>query len=190
MSYINLSFYERNIDNIITFPSFTSCSIKKDIAKMYSGRISSSTSYYCPLEKRKENGIFSILIIIDYKYKNGWEPTAFNVCEMSEYRYEKEYIFQPFSFYRIKKVDIDFAKYEADIYLENIGKKTILEKCIQNNNIIRYDKEENIIKECQEQEYSDNIKNILEKEYPLLSLKVNLNNEEKKNEENEEIKES
>ena len=84
MSYINLSFYERNIDNIITFPSFTSCSIKKDIAKMYSGRISSSTSYYIPLEKRKTDGIFSVLIIIDYKYKNGWEPTAFNVCEMSE----------------------------------------------------------------------------------------------------------
>ena len=27
MSYINLSFYERNIDNIITLPSLTSCSL-------------------------------------------------------------------------------------------------------------------------------------------------------------------
>ena len=38
MSYINLSFYERNIDKVITLPSFTSCTTDKPIAEIFSGK--------------------------------------------------------------------------------------------------------------------------------------------------------
>ena len=44
MSYINLSFYERNINEIITFPSFTSCSFSKSKAQIFSGKIKDSGS--------------------------------------------------------------------------------------------------------------------------------------------------
>ena len=35
-------------------------------------------------------------------------------------------------------MEIDFDKYEANIYLTNVGKKTILETSIKNNKIIKY----------------------------------------------------
>ena len=38
ISYIDLSFYERNINQIITFPSFTSCSSLKSKALNFSGK--------------------------------------------------------------------------------------------------------------------------------------------------------
>ena len=174
MSYINLSFYERNINNIITLPSFISCSIDENIAKCFCGRIEDEINYpnhFYPLQKRKIEKKFSVLIIIDYKYKEGWEPSAFNICDLSVNKFEKEFILQPFTFYKIQNVEIVFDKYEANIYLENIGKKSILEKDIQNNKIIRYNEKENIMSESKEKEYSEEINKILEKRYPYLFKK-------------------
>ena len=184
MSYINLSFYERNIGNIITFPSLTSCSTEKKIAKNFCGRGEREDFY--PISKRKEDGIFSVLFIIDYKYKKDWVPTAFSVKDISYYNYEEECIFQPFSFYKLQKTEIDLDKYEADIYLTNIGKTKILENCIKNNKIIKYNEKENIMIENEEKEYSEEINKVLQK-YPL-SLSTNLaydnDDEEMKNTEN------
>ena len=159
MSYINLSFYERNIGNIITFPSLISCSTEENIGRIFSGREELRKFY--PIKKRRENGIFSVLFIIDYKYKNDWVPTAFSVQKLSYFAYEKECIFQPFSFYKIQNMEIDFDKYEADIYLTNIGKTKILENCIKNNKIIKYDEKENIKIENEEKEYSEEINKVL-----------------------------
>jgi len=60
MSYINLSFYERNINKIITFPSFTSCSNLPEKAFIFSGRIyiEDYKNYYLSLEDRKKGQIF------------------------------------------------------------------------------------------------------------------------------------
>ena len=176
MSYINLSFYERNINNIITFPSLISCSEKKNIAECFCGR-KKSLSYpgkFYPIEKRKKEGKFSVLIIIDYQYKKDWVPSAFSVIDLSENKFEKEYIFQPFSFYKIQNIEIDFDKYEANIYLMNVGKKKILENSIKTNKIIKYNEKENIMIDYEEREYSDDINKILKKKYPLLSLSTDL----------------
>ena len=45
--------------------------------------------------------------------------------------------------------------------MENIGKETILEKKIQENKIIDYFPNENIMKEKNDSEYKDNIKTII-----------------------------
>ena len=125
MSYINLSFYERNVDNIITFPSLTSCSTDEDIAKCFCGRKKSHVypDKFYPVKKWKKDGKFSVLIIIDYEYKNDWVPSAFSVSDLSVNEYENEFIFQPFSFFKIQDIKIDFEKYEANIFLNNVGKK-------------------------------------------------------------------
>jgi len=68
------------------------------------------------------------MITIDYKYQEGWEPSAFKIYNLSEIPDEREIIFLPFSFFKIKNIGIDFEKYEANIELENIGKKLYLRK--------------------------------------------------------------
>ena len=170
MSYINLSFYERNINNIITLPSFTSCSSNQTIAEVFSGRrrMIDYEDHFFPIEKRKECGYFSIFITINYIYKNGWEPSAYKISHLSEYQNEEEVIFLPFSFFKIKKVDINFDTYEANITMKNIGKKCLLEKKIQEENIIVYNENEKILQEKNQKEYSQDINKILKEKYPFL----------------------
>ena len=175
MSYINLSFYERNINNIITLPSLTSCSNDKSIAECFSGRkekMGYEEQYY-PIEKRKDNEMFSILITIDYIYKDEWDPSAFDISYLSSNPDEKECIFLPFSFFIIKNVDINFDNYEANITLQNIGKKCLLEKKIQENKIIVYNEEENILEEKNEKEYDQDINKIIKEKYPFFEFETN-----------------
>ena len=168
MSYINLSFYERNINKIITFPSFTSCSNLQEKAFIFSGKNNDYKDHYLSLEDRKKGQIFSVMITIDYKYQEGWEPSAFKIYNLSVHPHEKEIIFLPFSFFKIKNFGIDFEKYEANIELENIGKKTVLEKEIQKDKIIIYNEKENIMEENNNNNYPNNIDKILMKEYKWL----------------------
>ena len=168
MSYINLSFYERNINKLIVFPSFTSCSSNKNIAKSFAGRNREKEGQFLPIEIRKEIGKFSVFITINYIYKNGWEPSAFSISHLSAYPNEEEVIFLPFSFFIIKSVDINFDNYEANITMENIGKKCLLEKKIQEENIIIYNEKEKILQEKEEKQYSNTINKILTKKYPFL----------------------
>ena len=54
-------------------------------------------------------------------------------------------VFLPFTFYYVKDVKINTKNHTADIYLEVIGKKEILEEEIKNGKEIEYNKNENII---------------------------------------------
>ena len=91
MSYINLSFYERNVDNIITFPSLISCSTDEDIAKCFCGR-KKSPDYpdkFYPVEKRKKDSKFRFLLLLIMNTK----MSAFSVIDLSVNKFEKEFIF-------------------------------------------------------------------------------------------------
>ena len=181
MSYINLSFYERNQNKVITFPSFTSCSTNKVIGEIFSGRKKGQgfyENYYYPLENRKKNKLFSVLLTINYNYKKEWEPNAISIKALSENKNEDEYIFPPFSFFKILKFDIDFENYMADITLESIGKKSILEKVIQEDKIILYNEKEKIMEENNKKNYSFDINAIMKKEYPWFNFEINLNDKE------------
>ena len=68
-------------------------------------------------------------------------------------------MFLPFSFYYVRDVQIDIKNYTADIYLETIGKKEILEEEIKKGKEIEYNQNENIIQ-------ITGMKNWIE--YPLL----------------------
>ena len=52
----------------------------------------------------------------------------------------------PFSFFKVKSVEIDTINYTADIYLETIGKNEILEIQIKNGKHIQYDSKLNVMK--------------------------------------------
>ena len=62
-----------------------------------------------------------------------------------QYKNEKEIMFLPFSLFYVKDVHISHKNYKADIYLETIGKKEILEEQIKIGKEIRYNENEKIM---------------------------------------------
>ena len=138
LSYIDVLPYEKNLGNIISFPNFTSSSTNLNIAESFSGRNGS-------VDERKKSNIFSVILKIKNNHKSGWISNAINVKNISEYPNEEERIFQPFTFYKVTNIDINTDNYTADIDLETIGRKTILEDKIKNGGKIRYNLKEGIM---------------------------------------------
>ena len=88
---------------------------------------------------------FSVLFIIKNNYKNNWISSGVYIQDISVFREIKEHIFLPFTFCHVRDVKINIQNYTADIYLETIGKKEILEEEIKNGKEIEYNNDENII---------------------------------------------
>ena len=138
MPFTCLLQYIRANGKIILLSSFTSTSEDDNLAKNWACRKNPKQLY--------ENSLnFSVVYYITNFYKRNWIPNGINIQNESLYKNEKEYLFQPFSFYLIRQVEIDYINYTADIYLETIGKTEILEEKIKKGKEIEFNKEENII---------------------------------------------
>ena len=131
LPYSNLLPYERAVGKIILLSSFTSTSELELTARNFSGRKNAKEQY-------KTKKIFSVIYIITNNHYNNWIPNGINVQEESAYKKEREILFQPFSFYIVKKVDINKEDYTADIYLVTIGKTEILEEKIKKGKKIMF----------------------------------------------------
>ena len=129
--------YERAVGKIILLSAFTSTSEDKNVALAWAQRGNK--------EVFQNSKKFSVIFHIKNLYNNGWIPNAINIQKNSEYGKEREILFQPFSFYRVKAVNINIKDYTADIELETIGKKEILEEQIKMGKEIVYNKNENIM---------------------------------------------
>lgn len=126
--------YKNNVNNIIIIPNFFSTSANLETAKGFASSNSGGDK-------------FSVLYTVNYDYESNWMFNTINVEDASNFK-ESERLFQPFSFYKVKKVDIDLNNKKADIELDVIGKTSILEEKIKNDKKIRYNKEKNIIEAC------------------------------------------
>ena len=136
MSYSSLLPYIINIKKIIVLPAFTSTSKNEEIAEKFSGR----------KEKVKNNNEFSVIYYIENKYKENMISNGIDIRETSKKKNEREILFQPFSFYYLYDIKVDLKEKTADIYLEAICKKEILEEKIKKDDKkIKYDKENEII---------------------------------------------
>ena len=138
MPYSCLLFYERAKGKIIVFSSFMSTTENIIAAIKFSGRKNS-------IELYEANRLFSVIFFIDNKWENNWISNGINIKNESNYKKEKEILFQPFSFYLVKDVNIDLENYKADIYLDTIGKTQILEENLNNNSEIVYIYSKNVI---------------------------------------------
>ena len=138
MSYINLLPYERAKGKLIILSSFISTIEDHYIAEMFSGRKNSIQLY-------KLNLKFSTIFYITNYYKKNFIPNGIHIADVSLYKKENECLFQPFSFYYVRDVKIDLSNYTADIYLETIGKKEILEKQIKEGKEIEYNQKDRIM---------------------------------------------
>ena len=133
--------YERAVGKIILLSAFTSTSEGEDVAQAWAERGKGREK-----EVFKNSLKFSVIFHITNLYNsNTWISNAIDVQKNSEYKGEKEILFQPFSFYRVKKVTINIKDYTADIELETIGKKEILEEQIKIGKEIDYNENENIM---------------------------------------------
>jgi len=136
--YSSLLPYERAKGKIILLSSFTSTSQNDKSARNFSGRKRSEEQY-------KNNLLFSVIYIITNYYKKNWISNGINIMEESNYKREQEVLYQPFSFYFVRNVEIDKTNYTADIYLETIGKLEILEEKLKAGKIIEYNQKQGIM---------------------------------------------
>ena len=135
-NYSHILSYERNIGNIITYPSFFSTTLDIQVAKEFS---------QYNLSKEYRGGLFSTNYIIRINPKSDWISQGFNITNISTYKNEKEILFQPFCFFWLTKVNVDLKNNLCFIYLELIGKKEIWEKRMNINSTTRYQNNDNFI---------------------------------------------
>jgi len=138
LPYSSLLPYIKNVGQIILFQSFTSTNEIEKVAKMFSGRDKS-------IQQFRANSLFSVIYIITINHHENWISNGINIQNVSCFRNEREILLQPFSFFLLKDIKINITNYTADIYLETIGKKEILEEAIKKGKKIIYNKNENIM---------------------------------------------
>ena len=136
--YSTLLQYERAKGKVILLSAFTSTSEIPAVAEKFSNRKNVQALY-------KKHKKFSVIFIIKNYSKKEWISNGVKIQELSEFVIEKEVLYQPFSFYFVRDVEIDLKNYKADIYLETIGKKEILEEQIQKGKRILYNEKEKIM---------------------------------------------
>ena len=124
-SLTDLLYYETAKDKLICFPSFTSTSESDEIAKSF----------------LKEGNHYKTLITINYKYKEGFFPTAIDISKISSLKGEKECNFLPYSFFRVNYIEIDHHRKEANIELDSIGRKEIFESSFKEGDKLVYNQE-------------------------------------------------
>ena len=89
---------------------------------------------------KKNKNLFSVIMTFEYQHNDGYEPSAFDLSDLSLYPDEEESILLPFTFLYLKSININSNNYTVDIDLEIIGKTEELEKKIKKGSIIEYDK--------------------------------------------------
>ena len=131
--------YKNNIDEIICYPAFTSTN-EKDIEKY-----TSPTSKSIEVNNIKSDDIY-VVLFIDYKCNNSSYPTpCVNISHSLVDFDAKEYIFPPFSFFKIEKVE-NRSGISIDphiIYMTVPNKRILIEFAIKNNKTIYYDRDLN-----------------------------------------------
>ena len=136
MNIIDLISYKNNENGIICFPSFTSTSVNRSVAENFSQRKNK--------ELRKKDNYFSVVFTINNKYESSYVTSCFDISGFSKLN-EEERVFLPYSFYKVKKVIENYNENIAEIELETIGRKEILEYYVQKKLRIKYSEKEDIM---------------------------------------------
>ena len=138
LNIVDLLEFLKNKNLLITFPYFLSLINKKEFAEILSKR-------NIPDKVRKEKGFYSVILKICYLYEDEYEPSVFNLKDLAQYPDEEEYIVLPFTFLELKSINIDSNKFIADIELDIIGKKDILEYKIKDGKKVEFNQKEKIM---------------------------------------------
>ena len=124
---------------LICYPAFTSTS-EKDISKY-----NFPTYNAIEVNKLSPNDV-SVVLIINYQCNNSSYPTpCINVSDYSVNAGEQEFIFPPFSFFKIEKIEENEGTPNNPhiIHMTTPNKKVLIEFEIKNNKTIYYNRENN-----------------------------------------------
>ena len=150
ISIKDLYAYDLFEGKIICFPAFTSTSIDPDafpfpVVKTHKLSTYSIISPLFQKEEKKATRDKCVLLKFNYKYNENNICPAFDINNVSVFESEKEFLFPPFSFFRISKfISAEGTSIDRVIIeLEVIPKKEILEKYLKKGGTIIYDKNEN-----------------------------------------------
>ena len=124
LNYSSLLEYQKEKGKVIGLTAFTSMTTELNIAKKFG--------------RTKNTNEFSTLYYINNIHHNDWISNGIDIHDICRYKYEKEVLFHPFSFYKITDVKINIVDKTAEIYLDTIGKKKILELEIQKGKTVVY----------------------------------------------------
>ena len=132
INFSDLLSYKKLKGELICYSSFTSTT--RLLSKAY--KFSS---------EGENNGKYETIITINYSYKDGFIPTAVDVSEISDFKEEKECLFFPYSFFKVKNIKINHNKKRAEIELDAIGKKEIIETQLRDGYKLEYNAQEDLM---------------------------------------------
>jgi len=132
LNIIDFLEFLKNNDNIITFPSFLSVTKKREDAESSSNRKSH-------LERKNSNELYSMIMTFKYSHQIDYEPSIYELKDLSQFQEEEEHVILPFTYMKVKKITTDSENLICDIELEVIGKKEIFENKIGDKTVIKYD---------------------------------------------------
>lgn len=128
--------------------------------------------------ERKEDFKFSLLIKIEHIWKKDLYPLCFDISKISVYPSEEEFLFNPYSFFKIKNFKVNFNTHVIELKLETINKREELENRVKDNKKIYYNKHSQLL---EAKEKTNNEKDESEEE----DDKIKINNEEEEEEDND-----
>ena len=114
LNFSDLLSYKRLKGEFICYSSFTSSSKLLEKAQNFAKTDINSEKY-------------GTVITINYIHKEGFIPSAVDISQISKYPEEKECLFFPYSFFKVKNIEINLNEKTAKIELDSIGKREILE---------------------------------------------------------------
>ena len=101
---------------------------------------------------KKDNNSFSVIMKIEYQHDDGYEPSAFDLSDLSLYPDEEEFILLPFTFLYLKNFNINSDKYtyepllsksfpfiinKGPILIDNKNKEENSFYCLANNSVLK-----------------------------------------------------
>lgn len=89
--------------------------------------------------------MISTMIEIKHIWKDELFPLCFDISEISQFKYEKEFLFPPYTFFRVKNFDLNLDNNTLKLKLESVGKKEILELPIKSGKKPKLNEAQDII---------------------------------------------
>ena len=131
IDFIESFIYPLQIGKIISFGTFISTSKQKNVAIDFSTR-------------NKKIYDYSIVMTINVRQNKALFPMFFKIKD-SYYNHEEEFLFPPFTFFKLTNFSFDYENTTLNLYLEVIGKRSILENELTEKNRLKYDEKNNIM---------------------------------------------
>lgn len=134
LTLADLFMYEACVGDVICYPAFTS------VSSIELNKYIFPTELAMQVNKIEENDI-NVVMNFNYKYRSGCITPAICLDDYSVNEGEMEYVFPPFSFFKITKLELYAGTHDNPhvIYLDAVAKPFCTEDMINKGRTFKYD---------------------------------------------------